>query len=116
VIRFLADENFDRRIVSALTKRTVQIAVTLAQEAGLTGTRDHALLEWAAQHGLILLTHDGRTIPRFARQRLVRGQPMSGVVIVRKELPISLVIDDLAMIAECSAAYEWEGAVVYLPI
>jgi hypothetical protein len=40
---------------------------------GLSGTEDPALLEWAAGAGRILLTHDRRTVPRFASDRLAAG-------------------------------------------
>ena len=59
--RFLADENFDRRIVQALRQSAAHIDVALPQEAGLTGVTDPTLLEWAAANYRILLSHDYKT-------------------------------------------------------
>jgi hypothetical protein len=44
VIRFLADENFDRHIVRGLRRRLPSIDIALAQKAGLTGMDDEVLL------------------------------------------------------------------------
>jgi predicted nuclease of predicted toxin-antitoxin system len=63
VITLLADENLNRNIVRALVRRRPEIDLALAQEAGLTGSSDAILLEWAATHGRVVLSHDFRTLP-----------------------------------------------------
>jgi predicted nuclease of predicted toxin-antitoxin system len=60
VIRFLADENFDRHIVRGLRRWLPNIDIALAQEAGLAGMDDEVLLEWAAQEQRLVLSHDRR--------------------------------------------------------
>jgi hypothetical protein len=43
------------------------------QDVGLSGREDPAILAWAAQETRILLTHDVRTITRFAYDRVREG-------------------------------------------
>ena len=116
MIRFLADENLKGSIVSGLQRRNPHLDIVRAQDVGLTGASDEALLEWAARQKRILLTHDIRTVTRAAYRRLERGATLSGVLLVRDGLPALAVIEELLLIAECSAQAEWEGAVDYLPI
>ena len=48
-MRWLADENFNNDILRALFRRKPGIDVVRAQDAGLTGSDDEALLAWAAE-------------------------------------------------------------------
>jgi hypothetical protein len=116
VIRFLADENLNRNIVSGLLLRNPEIDIVYAQDVGLTGADDETLLAWAAQHGRVVLTHDVRTIPRSAYKRIKTGQQMSGVLLISDKLPVSRAIEELLLISECSSIEEWKGAVDYLPL
>jgi hypothetical protein len=115
VIRFLADENFDRRITDALVRRSSQISIVLAQQAGSQSGRTRRYWRGAATKGWVVLTHDKRTMPRFARERVARGQAMAGLIVVSKTLPLAAAIEDLRTSAECSGTEEWEN-VVYLPL
>jgi hypothetical protein len=55
-LRWLADENFNNDILRALRRRNRNIDIVRAQDAGLTGVDDEALLAWAAGQERILLT------------------------------------------------------------
>ena len=73
-------------------------------------------LEWAAQEGRVLLTHDVSTITRYAYERVLADLPMPGVFEVQRAVPISRAIEDIFLLAECSLQGEWEGQVRYLPL
>ena len=45
-LRWLADENFNNDILRALLRRSPDVDVVRAQDAGLTGVDDEALLAW----------------------------------------------------------------------
>lgn len=77
---------------------------------------DPAILDWAAHEGRILISHDLKTIPGFAGERLTAGLAMPGVILLRSSLPIATAIDELALIVEASDAGEWDGRIVYLPL
>ena len=86
------------------------------QNVNLSGADDPIILEWAAQEGRVLLTHDVTTITRYAYERVRVAKPMSGVFEVSRHVPIEIAIEDILLIAECSFDAEWEGQVRYLPL
>ena len=74
------------------------------------------MLEWAAQEGRVLLTHDVSTFTHYAYARVAAGKPMPGVFEVPRVVPIGVAIEDILLLAECSLEGEWEGQVRYLPL
>lgn len=48
MLRYLADENFNQKIVRGLIRRWPEIDIVIAQDIGLGGTPDANVLEWAA--------------------------------------------------------------------
>lgn len=116
MLRFVADENFKGSIVRGLRRRHLELDIARVQDVGLTKTVDPVVLAWAAEEGRLLLTHDARTITRFAYDRVRAGLPMPGVVEVRQGLSVGLAIEEILMLAECSAESEWEGQIIYLPL
>jgi hypothetical protein len=111
-----ADENFNNDIVRGLLRRKPDLDIVRIQDEGLSGAEDQAVLEWAAQNGRILLTHDVSTITHYAYDRVRSGSPMPGIFEVSRDIPINIVIDDILMLAEYSVDGEWEGQVRYLPL
>ena len=116
MIRFAADENFNGDIIRGLRRRRPDVDVVTVQEAGLSGTRDPSVLEWAAGEGRILLTHDVSTITQAAFDRVRAGQPMPGVFEAARGVPTGRLIEDIVLIAECRLPAEWDGRVIYLPL
>jgi predicted nuclease of predicted toxin-antitoxin system len=115
-MKFLADENFDNSIVRGLMRRQPDIDIIRVQDVGLSGEDDPIVLEWAAQEGRILLTHDVATITRYAYERIAEGQPMPGVIEVTSDAPIGRVIEDILVVLVCSLEGELEGQIHYLPL
>ena len=58
MIRFLADENFNGKILRSLRRDYPEVDVVRVQDTAIYGATDPQVLEWAAQEGRILLTHD----------------------------------------------------------
>ena len=85
VIRLLADQNFNGHILGGLARQEPALDVLHVRDVGLDEAPDPTILEWAAENDRVLLTHDRRTIPTFAHDRVVAGRPMSGVFLVRDE-------------------------------
>jgi hypothetical protein len=94
-VRYAADENFNNDIVWGLLRRKPELGIVRIQDVGLAGADDPTVLAWAADTGRILLTHDVKTITRYAYERVERGKRMPGVVEVRRLIPIGEVIEDL---------------------
>jgi hypothetical protein len=116
MFHFLADHNFDQRIVDGLLRRTSRAQLVLARDAGLSRTPDPELLEWAVASDCLVLTHDVNTLIGYTYERIAAGQPAPGVFIVPQMLPIARAIEDLVLLVECSAPDEWRGQVHYLPL
>lgn len=116
MLRFLADENFDGNIVRGLIRRIPEARILRVQDVGLSGQSDPVVLEWAAVRGLIVLTHDVATFPRYAMERVRGGKAMPGVFAAACSAPIGPVIADLHILIECSSDGEWEGQVLFLPL
>jgi hypothetical protein len=116
MLRFLADENFNQRIITGLLRLEPVLDLARVRDIGFLGAEDPLVLAKAAEGGRILLSHDVRTMTRFAHERVTAGEPMPGVFEVPLHLPIGQVIEELILLAHCSLPEEWEGQVRYLPL
>jgi predicted nuclease of predicted toxin-antitoxin system len=114
--RFLTDENIDSDLILALRRRVDDIDILRVQDVGLRTVGDPEILQWAADEGRILISHDLKTIPRFAGERLTAGLPMPGVILLRSSLSIAQAIHEIAAIAVASDAEEWNNQIAYLPL
>lgn len=85
------------------------------QDIGRSGEPDPAVLAWAATPGRTLLTHAMATLVGHALAQLGAGISMPGVLVVSRAAP-TVVVDDLALIAEVSTAGEWAERVTFLPL
>jgi len=85
--RFLADADFNHKIVVGLRRREPSVDFLSAYEGGVVGLPDAEVIITAAESGRILVSHDRRTMPaHFARFRETRSSP--GIVIVSQGLEI----------------------------
>jgi hypothetical protein len=115
MLRLAADENFNNDIVRGLLRRKPELDITRVQDVeGLSGADDPDLLEWTAQEGRILLTHDVSTITHYAYERIRAGRPMPGIFEVSRDVPIGQAIEDILLLDDCSFEGEWENQVHYL--
>ena len=114
-LRFLADEDFNRPILSGVKRREPAIDLVRVQEVGLKSHPDPAILTFAAREGRILLSHDYRTMPAHFRE-FVAKQSSPGVFLFPQRVPIAQAIDTLVLIWAASGAEEWENRLVYLPL
>lgn len=116
MLKLAADENFNNDIVAGLRRRRPELDLVTVQEAGLRAAPDEEVLEWAANEGRILLTHDVATMTRYAYDRVRAGQRMPGVFEINNSTPYDVIIQDILILAECSLEREWESQVRYLPL
>ena len=112
----IADENFNNDIVRGMLRRKPDLDIVRVQDVGLSNEDDRVILEWAAQEGRVLVTHDVTTITHFAYERVRAGKPMPGVIEVDDDLPIGQAINDILLVVECSERGEWEGQIIYTPL
>jgi hypothetical protein len=114
-VPLLADENFDGDIVQGLRQRVPSIDLVRVQDIGLTGAVDPVVLEWAAQKGRVLLTHDIKTMPGHAYRRVRDGLVMAGVIETPRSLPVGSAVQALARLLETGDRLDFEDRVLFLP-
>ncbi|GAB4544605.1 MAG: hypothetical protein Kow0063_38360 [Anaerolineae bacterium] len=108
-----ADENFNNDIIRGLLRRKPDLDIVRIQDVGLSGADAPTVLEWAAQEGRALLTHDVSTITHYAYERIRAGKSMPGVFEVSRNVSIRVAIEDILLLAECSLSDEWKGHGIY---
>ncbi|HXF41240.1 MAG TPA: DUF5615 family PIN-like protein [Blastocatellia bacterium] len=113
--RFQADADLNRHIVTAVKRREPMVDFQSAQEAGLTGMSDPAVLAFAAGEGRVLVSHDRKTMPaHFADFTQHNTSP--GLLIVSQHLPVSTAAEELLLIWVASEAKEWTNQIASLPL
>lgn len=93
-----------------------ELDILRIQETELVEGEHPAILEMAAHDGRILITHDHRTMPGHAWDRVAEGKPLSGVFVIKQNMPVAQAIEELLTLAECSSEDEWRDRVIYLPL
>jgi predicted nuclease of predicted toxin-antitoxin system len=66
LVSFVADENFNNNILRGLLLRRPNLDIVRVQDVGLSGVDDPDILQWAAEAGRIIVTHDAETMAAFA--------------------------------------------------
>ena len=116
MLPLIADEDFNGRIVRGLRRRVAALDLVRVQDIGRMGAADAEFLEWAAREGRVLVNHDANTMTRHVYARVAAGEPMAGIIVAAQDLPIGVIIEDLAIIAECTETDDWKGQVVFLSL
>jgi len=80
MLLLVSDENFNNDLVRGLLRRNPDLDIVRVQDVGLRGAEDPLILEWAAQEGRVLLTHDVTTMAHFAYERVQAGKSMPGLL------------------------------------
>jgi predicted nuclease of predicted toxin-antitoxin system len=111
-----ADGSVHGHITRGLRRSEPDIDLVRVEEAGLRGSMDPIVLEWAAAEGRVLVTQDERTMVGFAWDRVRAGLPMPGVVVRGKSVTIRRALDELLVIACCGQPEDFKDQVRFLPL
>ncbi|MBV8896511.1 MAG: DUF5615 family PIN-like protein [Acidobacteriaceae bacterium] len=115
-MKWLADECFDNDVVRGLFRRRPDFDLVRTQDVSeIAGRDDKTVLEWAAEHERVVLTHDLATMVSAFLQ-LQSQCPSSRIALVPDSLPPGQVIEDVLLLDECSNASDWTAGVIYLPL
>jgi Domain of unknown function (DUF5615) len=115
-MRFATDENFDGRILDGLRARLSDLDIVRVQDTEMYQSPDTKLLDWLANEGRILLTHDVRTMPGFVYERIKAGLNVPRVIEVHYDTPIGQAIDDLEILIGAGNPEDFENQVKYIPM
>lgn len=116
MLRLLTDENFNKKIVRGLHRRSQNLDLLSVRDVGLSGQPDPLILQWAARNDRILLTHDKKTMTKYADELVILGEHMAGVILVPNSLPIGRAIEDLHIMIECCSQSEMRNRTEHLPL
>lgn len=115
-VRFLADADLNRAIVSGVMRREPSLDFLTASAAGLRALNDLEVLALAAQRQRVLVSHDVGTMPTHFRAFRNAGKHSSGVFLIPQSLDVGRAIDELLLIWVASEASEWEDRLEWLPL
>jgi predicted nuclease of predicted toxin-antitoxin system len=115
-VRFLADADLNKVIVSGVLRREPSLDFLTAQAAGLRGMRDPEVLALAAGQQRVLVSHDVGTMPAHFRAFRRAGKRSSGVFLIPQNLDVAAAIDELLLIWLASEAADWEDRLEWLPL
>jgi predicted nuclease of predicted toxin-antitoxin system len=117
MLKLASDADFNGPLCRALLRRQPDLDLVRVQDAGLRTAPDPDVLAWAAAEGRVLLTHDRKTMPGFAGERIAAGLPMPGMIVVRHHPDrIGALVEDILIAALCSTQEEWQNRVEFLPL
>jgi len=113
--RFLADADFNHKIITGLRRRELSIDFQTARQGGVVDQSDPEVLAIAARAGRILVSHDRRTMPRcFVRFTEMQSSP--GLILVSQNVDLGVAIEDLLPIWVASQSEEWRNKIGFVPI
>lgn len=113
--QFLADANFNHKILVGLRRRDPSIDFQTAEQGGTVGRSDAEVLLIAARKNRILVSHDRRTMPACFAE-FIKTQTSPGVIIVSQDLDIGAAINDLLLISTGTTLEEWQNVLGFVPI
>ena len=113
-IRFQADADLRVPIITGLKRREPTIDFATANEAGLAGLDDRAVLEMAASQNRLLVSHDVSTMPE-AFSRFIQAHKSPGVILISQDLSYREAIEGLLRVWANTEAEEWENVLSFLP-
>ncbi len=113
--KFLADHDVNEHIITGVIRRAPNVEFRRVRDIGFNDRSDAEILEYAATHGFMVVSHDVNTMPAAAYHRLAVGKTIAGLLMVQQTSPIGPIIEDLMLIWSASEAEEWENQVCFLP-
>ena len=97
-------------------ERNVEVLAVGDETAPVIGTADAELLRWIEENGYILVSRNRRTLPQNLREHVKAGRHVPGVFLLRRQYPLSQVIEDLVLIWESGDPEEYQDQLIYLPL
>ncbi len=115
-MKFAIDENLDNRILRGLRRLHSNLDAVRIQDTEIYEADDLTVLEWCFTEQRILVSHDLRTIPKYAFERIRDGKTIAGIILVPTSLAIAKSIEDLHVFIEYASEEDWTNRLEYLPL
>ena len=115
-IRFQADNDLNRLLVTATLRAEPAIDFQTAQAAKLDEIEDPEVLRRCASEKRILVTHDKRTMPGHFKQFILAENHSPGLfLVVPQWARMATVVECLVLIWADDQAEDWANRITYLP-
>ncbi len=116
-VRYLLDENLPHRLKNQLIFHEPSIEVLFVGEnkAPPLGTSDPDILNWIEQNDCILVSRKRNTMPGHFKDHITKGGHVMGIFLIRKEILIGKLIENLLLIWGASEPEEYRDQIFYLP-
>ena len=115
-VRFLADADLNKAIVSGVVRGEPNIDFLTAQAARLRKMKDPEVLALAAGQQRVLVSHDVGTMPAHFRAFTNADKRSAGVFLIPQSLDVRTAIEELLLIWIASDASDWENRLEWLPL
>jgi hypothetical protein len=113
--RFLADADFNQKIVLGLLRREPTIDFQTASQGDVISRPDPEVLAIGARENRILISHDRATMAaHFTRFTTTQSSP--GLILVSQEIDMGTAIEELLLIWAASTLEEWRDKVGFVPL
>lgn len=102
----------------AVRRAAPQITVWCVGDAGAPalGAKDPEILRWCEAYNFILVTDNRRSMPVHLRDHLAAGGHIAGIFVLRPDLTMGAIVDELSLIREASLPDEYRDRICYLPL
>ena len=115
-IRFQADNDLNRLIVTATSRTGPAIDFQSAQAAQFDAIGDPEVLSRCAAWDRILVTHDKRTMPRHFANFVAAGGDCPGVMlVVPQNAAVARVVESLLLVWADNRPEDWANRITYIP-
>jgi hypothetical protein len=116
--RFLLDEHIPHTVQSQLLRLDAGIDVLAIGQslAPPKGIPDQDLLIWVEKTGYLLVTSNRRTIPAYIKKHLESGGHLPGILLIKRNTRLGVVIEQLYLLWKVSDAGEFQDQVLYIPL
>ena len=109
MLRLAVDQDFNHKILRALQRECPELDLVILREVELDRVPDDQVLEWSAEQGRVLLSHDVTTLRACAEQRVHRGLPMPGVIFTPQQPDdMGALVADILLVAQAATPRDWE--------
>jgi len=116
MLRLFFDHDFNHRILRGLEKRVSDLDYMTPQKLGNIKEKDSNHLRWAAKENRVIVTHDVNTFTDAAKEKILSGEKMFGLIVVPQNMPIGQAISELEIIILCSDENEFLNKIEFLPL
>lgn len=114
MLPLLSDEDLKNAIVARLQLHFPEIDLVRVQDVGLMQTPDPVILEYAASHHRVIVTHDRNTMTGHAQDRMGQGLLMTGLIVLGQFLNIGKAIQEVGTLALAGGPGDLDGQILYL--